>query len=144
MSDTELQIDLRLAMEDFFHAYKAFTAKPDEMLAKRGLARVHHRILFFVANAPGLSVKELLSALGVTKQAINMPLRQLVEMGLISTEAAEHDKRIKKLALTQEGLRLEEGLFKEQARLLMQSFGKTDAPHTQGWLAINKVMADKQ
>ena len=37
------------AMEAFFFGYQAFTAKPDEMLAKRGLSRVHHRILFFIA-----------------------------------------------------------------------------------------------
>ena len=46
------------------------------------LARVHHRILFFVALHPGLSVKDLLACLGVTKQAINIPLRQLMEMDL--------------------------------------------------------------
>lgn len=40
------------AMEAFFFGYQAFTAKPDEMLAKRGLSRVHHRILFFIAKYP--------------------------------------------------------------------------------------------
>jgi DNA-binding MarR family transcriptional regulator len=108
MPDTDSSIDLRAAMEVFFHAYKAFTAKPDEILARRGLARVHHRILFFVARYPGLSVKDLLGALDVTKQAINMPLRQLVEMGLIASVAASHDKRVKQLSLTSEGRKLEE------------------------------------
>uniref|UniRef100_UPI001F55C3F4 MarR family winged helix-turn-helix transcriptional regulator n=1 Tax=Pseudomonas aeruginosa TaxID=287 RepID=UPI001F55C3F4 len=57
-------------MEAFFFAYQAFTTKPDEMLARRGLGRVHHRVLFFIARYPGLSVKELLALLGVTKQAL--------------------------------------------------------------------------
>ena len=51
-------------MEAFFGAYRAFTAKPDEMLARRGLSRVHHRILFFISHQPGLSVSELLIRLG--------------------------------------------------------------------------------
>ena len=34
------------AMEAFFFGYQAYTAKADEMLARRGLSRVHHRILF--------------------------------------------------------------------------------------------------
>lgn len=68
------------AMEAFFFGYQAFTAKPDEMLAKRGLSRVHHRILFFIAKYPGLNMTELLGYLGVSKQALNMPLRQLIEM----------------------------------------------------------------
>ncbi|WP_242506811.1 MarR family transcriptional regulator, partial [Pseudomonas aeruginosa] len=72
-------------MEAFFFAYQAFTTKPDEMLARRGLGRVHHRVLFFIARYPGLSVKELLALLGVTKQALNIPLRQLLEMNLIGS-----------------------------------------------------------
>ncbi|MCO2652670.1 MarR family transcriptional regulator [Pseudomonas aeruginosa] len=75
-------------MEAFFFAYQAFTTKPDEMLARRGLGRVHHRVLFFIARYPGLSVKELLALLGVTKQALNIPLRQLLEMNLICFEEA--------------------------------------------------------
>ncbi len=127
-------------MEAFFHAYKTFTAKPDEMLARRGLARVHHRILFFVAHYPGLSVKDLLASLGVTKQAINIPLRQLIEMGLVATEAADHDKRVKRLTLTPEGKKLEEALHREQARLLTQAFGEAGSSATEGWLAVNSIL----
>lgn len=143
MPESTSSIDLRAAMEAFFHAYKAFTDKPDEMLAKRGLARVHHRILFFVARYPGLSVKDLLAALDVTKQAINMPLRQLVEMGLIASMAAAHDKRVKQLSLTQEGRKLEETLHREQAKLLMQAFAHTGETATEGWMAVNAQLAGK-
>ena len=93
-------------MEAFFFAYQAFTTKPDEMLARRGLGRVHHRVLFFIARYPGLSVKELLALLGVTKQALNIPLRQLLEMNLIGSATADDDKRKRLLGLTAEGVRL--------------------------------------
>ncbi|MCO1695624.1 MarR family transcriptional regulator [Pseudomonas aeruginosa] len=56
-------------MEAFFFAYQAFTTKPDEMLARRGLGRVHHRVLFFIARYPGLSVKE---ALGLTAEGVRL------------------------------------------------------------------------
>ena len=92
-------------MEAFFFAYQAFTTKPDEMLARRGLGRVHHRVLFFIARYPGLSVKELLALLGVTKQALNIPLRQLLEMNLIGSATADDDKRKRLLGLTAEGVR---------------------------------------
>ena len=144
MPDIDSSIDLRAAMEVFFHAYKAFTAKPDEILARRGLARVHHRILFFVARYPGLSVKDLLGALDVTKQAINMPLRQLVEMGLIASVAASHDKRVKQLSLTSEGRKLEEALHKEQARLLSQAFSRIGDTATRDWMAVNSQLAVRQ
>jgi DNA-binding transcriptional ArsR family regulator len=88
-------------MEAFFFGYQAFTAKADEMLERRGLSRVHQRIVFFIARYPNLSVKELLALLGVSKQALNMPLRQLQEMHLVDSVASETDKRKRLLELTE-------------------------------------------
>ena len=112
----------RQIMESFFLGYQAFTAKPDEMLARRGLSRVHHRILFFIASYPDLSVKELLSYLGVTKQALNTPLRQLIEMHLVESLTAEDDKRKRMLRFTAEGAKLEQALRREHVRLLQRAF----------------------
>lgn len=137
----ETRTDLRPAMEAFFHAYMAFTCKPDEILARRGLARVHHRILFFVARRPAMSIKELLASLGVTKQAINIPLRQLIEMGLIATRPDEQDKRIKRLTLTDEGTRLETDLHRQQVRLLERAFAATGPAAVEGWMKVNQELA---
>lgn len=128
-------------MEAFFFAYQAFTAKPDEMLARRGLGRVHHRILFFIARHPGLSVKELLALLGVTKQALNIPLRQLLEMDLISSAAADEDRRKRLLGLTGEGVRLEKALRREQSRLLQRCLEEAGGEAVAGWLAVNRTLA---
>lgn len=64
MLDLKNPTTQQAAMEAFFFGYQAFTAKADEMLERRGLSRVHQRIVFFIARYPGLSVKELLTALG--------------------------------------------------------------------------------
>jgi len=128
-------------MEAFFHAYMAFNGKPDEILAEQGLARVHHRILFFVARHPCLSVKALLASLGVTKQAINIPLRQLIELKLVETSHDLQDKRIKRLKLTDQGSQLEESLHKAQVRLLERAIGTTGPEAVSGWLQINQIMA---
>lgn len=131
-------------MEAFFFSYRAFTAKPDEMLARRGLSRVHHRILFFIARNPGLSVSQLLCALGVTKQALNLPLRQLLERDLIRSEACDNDKRRRLLALTAEGGKLEKTLRKEQGRLLQRAFDEAGEDAVRGWLAVNQAIAWSQ
>lgn len=128
-------------MQAFFYSYRAFTAKPDEMLARRGLSRVHHRILFFIARNPGLSVSQLLGALGVTKQALNTPLRQLTEMHLIRSEAADSDKRKRLLELTAEGNRLEKALRREQDLLLQRAFNEAGEEAVKGWLAVNQAIA---
>ncbi len=128
-------------MEAFFFGYQAFTAKPDEMLARRGLSRVHHRILFFIALYPGLSVKELLGYLGVSKQALSTPLRQLVEMRLVQSVTAEDDKRKRLLGFTAEGAKLEQALRREQARILQRVFAETGEQAVEGWLAVNRALS---
>ncbi len=128
------------AMEAFFFGYQAFTAKPDEILARRGLSRVHHRILFFIAKYPDLSVKELLAYLGVSKQALNTPLRQLMEMHLVESVVAADDKRKRLLSFTPEGAKLEKALRREQARLLERVFAEVGAQAVENWLSVNQAL----
>lgn len=127
-------------MEAFFFGYQAFTTKADEMLARRGLSRVHHRILFFIARYPGLSVTQLLGYLGVSKQALNIPLRQLQEMHMVEGAPAAADKRKRLLALTTEGSSLEQALRREQSRLLERVFQDAGEAAVQGWLQVNQLL----
>ena len=140
MLDLKSTTTQQAAMEAFFFGYQAFTAKPDEMLARRGLSRVHHRILFFIACYPGLSMKELLAALGVSKQALNIPLRQLMEMQLVESQPAANDKRKRLLGLTVEGAKLEQALRREQAKLLQRIFTDAGVAAVNGWLAVNQAL----
>ena len=64
-------------------------------------------MLYFVGRHPRLSVNALLGILAVSKQALNAPLRQLVERGLIAVEVASHDRRVRELTLTEDGSQLE-------------------------------------
>lgn len=128
------------AMEAFFFGYQAFTAKADEMLERRGLSRVHQRIVFFIARYPNLSVKELLASLGVTKQALNIPLRQLVEMHLVNSVTSETDKRKRLLELTDDGARFEQSLRREQVKLLERVFADAGETAVNGWLAVNLAL----
>lgn len=141
MIDLENSADQQTAMEAFFFGYQAFTAKADEMLARRGLSRVHQRILFFIARHPGLSVKELLGYLGVSKQALNIPLRQLQEMNLAQGVPAADDKRKRLLGLTAEGANLERALRREQVKLLQRAFDESGKHAVNGWLAVNKALS---
>lgn len=129
------------AMKAFFFGYQAFTAKADEMLARRGLSRVHHRILFFIAMYPGLSMKELLNYLGVSKQALNIPLRQLIEMHLVESQASTNDKRKRLLAFTAEGAKLELALRREQAKMLQRALDDTGEDAMNAWMQVNQALA---
>ncbi|POF42017.1 MarR family transcriptional regulator [Pseudomonas laurylsulfativorans] len=144
MLDLKNPLSQRQAMEAFFFGYQAFTAKADEMLERRGLSRVHQRIVFFIARYPNLSVKELLALLGVSKQALNMPLRQLLEMHLVDSVASETDKRKRLLELTAEGARFEQALRREQVKLLERVFGEAGEQAVNGWLAVNLALGEDQ
>ena len=57
------QAELNEAWRVMHFALRAVIAEPDRILATRGLTRMHHRILFFVAHTPGMSVGGLQATL---------------------------------------------------------------------------------
>ena len=75
--------DLRQAMELLYFGYRNFTAEADEMLTAHGYGRAHHRVLYFVGRQPGMTVKQLLALLEITKQSLARVLKTLVEDGAV-------------------------------------------------------------
>lgn len=135
---------LNSAQELLFFGYRAFTALPDEILAERGLARVHHRIIYFVGRDPGLSVNKLLSKLGVSKQALNAPLRRLQEIGLVCACLSENDRRVKCLTLTEAGAKLEAQLSVSQHKLLSSIFNICGQEAETGWRMVMTALANSE
>jgi len=142
MVDQTRQDELRRAIELLFFGYRAFTDRPDRILERRGLGRVHHRILYFVGRNPDISVKGLLEILAVSKQALSAPLRQLTEMKLVAVLAHAEDRRVKRLSLTQDGRRLEAELTGTQMRQLSEAFDKAGAADQAGWARVMASLAD--
>jgi DNA-binding MarR family transcriptional regulator len=131
--------ELRHAIELFYFGYRAFTEGPDRILAQKGLNRVHHRILYFVGRNADIHVTGLLEILAVSKQALNAPLRQLIEMKLVEDRPSEEDKRVKKLRLTRAGELLEGRLTETQMRWLDAHLG--DASAQAKWFAVMQGLA---
>ena len=136
LDDPALSDNLHGAIEQFYFAYRGFTDRPDRILERRGLGRVHHRILYFIGRRPDVSVRGLLDLLAVSKQALNAPLRQLMEMGLVGAEASPDDRRVKRLSLTAAGRKLEAELTEAQTRHLRAAFDRAGPEAQQGWSAV--------
>jgi DNA-binding MarR family transcriptional regulator len=134
---------LRLAIEQFYFGYRAFTAPPDLILDQRGLGRVHHRILYFVGRNPLISVNTLLGLLSVSKQALNAPLRQLIEMRLVAMDTAEHDRRVRQLTLTANGAKLEAQLTGTQMKQLLAAFEQSGANAEAGWHRVMRGLSEQ-
>jgi DNA-binding MarR family transcriptional regulator len=141
MIDLNRQEALRRAIELLYFAYREFTDRADRILERRGLGRVHHRILYFIARNPDISVRGLLKLLAVSKQALNAPLRQLMEMKLVVAAATAEDRRVKALRLTNEGERLEAELTGTQMEHLSAAFEQAGATSEKGWRRAMEELA---
>src|SRR5438477_11951672 len=95
----ELHFDL---IELLFFAYRDFVSDPDEVLAKLGFGRAHHRVLHFVNRNPGMKVAELLDVLKITKQSIGRVLKQLVDQSYVIQKKGV-DRRQRLLYVTPKG-----------------------------------------
>lgn len=143
MIDLKRQAELRESIELFYFAYRAFTSRPDCILAEQGLGRVHHRILYFVARYPDIAVHALLDILEVSKQALNGPLRQLIEKKLIDVRTAEHDRRFKQLRLSETGMQLEEQLTHTQMEHLATAFEAVANGAETSWQLVMRELPKK-
>src|SRR5579863_5567515 len=90
-------------IELLFFAYRDFVGDPDEVLAKLGFGRAHHRVLHFVNRNPGIKVADLLDILKITKQSLGRVLKQLIDEGYIVQREGAHDRRQRLLHVTPAG-----------------------------------------
>jgi DNA-binding MarR family transcriptional regulator len=90
-------------IELLFFAYRDFISDPDDVLAKLGFGRAHHRVLHFVNRNPGMKVAELLDVLKITKQSLARVLRQLIQEGYILQREGANDRRQRLLYVTPKG-----------------------------------------
>jgi DNA-binding MarR family transcriptional regulator len=128
--------DLNKALEAFYYAHRAIIARPDAILAQYGLSRVHHRILYFIARQPGLSVNDLLKCLDVTKQSLSAPMRKLLELRLVAAEVDVFDRRIKRLRLTADGEHLEHELTTHQRKRFAKAFDAAGPEGKAFWFQV--------
>src|SRR5499426_1705796 len=90
-------------IELLFFAYRDFVTEPDDVLAKFGFGRAHHRVLHFVNRNPGMKVAELLDILKITKQSLGRVLKQLVDEGYVVQKEGASDRRQRLLYVTSKG-----------------------------------------
>ena len=132
------------AWELMHFALRAVVAQPDALLAQRGLSRVHHRILFFVARQPEITVNQLLQVLNVSKQALNQPLRQLYAQQLVAFTPAPNDRRQRRLALTDAGKELERQLTGSQYAMFDAALAAAGPRGEAAWRRVMRHMAEAE
>src|SRR6266700_5340218 len=111
-------------IELLFFAYRDFISDPDDVLAKFGFGRAHHRVLHFVNRNPGMKVAELLDILKITKQSLGRVLKQLVDQGYVVQKEGENDRRQRLLYVTPKGEQLAMKLAGLQTERIARALGE--------------------
>lgn len=127
---------LRRPIELLFFAYRDFTGVADRALAAIGFGRAHHRAVYFVGRAPGITVGELLDILRITKQSLAPVLRELIARGYVAQRADAVDRRRRRLFLTEKGAALERDLTRRQSRLIARAFAAAGAGARTGFEVV--------
>lgn len=133
---------LRQGIEAMFFAYRGFTADPDRILAEMAYGRAHHRAIHFINRAPGTTVNNLLTILGVTKQSLNRVLRTLIADGLVESRVGKVDKRERHLFLTEEGRALEAKLSDAQRARMRAAYKEAGPEAVTGFKRVLEAMMD--
>lgn len=145
MHDLNNQLDrkteLNKALEAMYYGFRSFIIRPDQRLAELNLARVHHRILYFIGSNPACSVSELLHKLRATKQYIHQPLRRLMKERYVVATTDKIDRRVKRLSLTAKGEALESELSNIQRNQFERVFSKAGKKSEQGWIQVMALLA---
>jgi DNA-binding MarR family transcriptional regulator len=131
-----LEEPLDEAMELMHFAFRRVIEAPDRVLAERGFSRLHHRILYVVGHNPGIGIGDVVTLLGVTKQAAHGPVRELCDADLLTMERPGDDRRKKALRLSTEGRRLERRLAHMQHRIFRRAFADAGSGAEDGWREV--------
>ncbi|CAK1241613.1 MarR family transcriptional regulator [Fructobacillus evanidus] len=117
-----MEIDQKLPT--IFFAYQEFASLVD--LSQYDLTQNQHRMLFIISSLEDVNIKKILVLIGISKQAANVAIRDLMEKGLVTEHRSTVDKRVKYLQLTPEGIDLNDQINLEQKRLLDRYFDEAN------------------
>ncbi len=122
-------------------AFRGLVSQADRYLEKHGLSRVHHRILYILARADGISVGGLLETLGISKQALHRPMKYLQDNGYVVAERDAIEHRVKLLRLTPKGTRMERTASDFERTAMEFALGKMSSSDQKAWREVMIALA---
>ena len=131
-------------IELLFFAYRDFVTEPDDVLAKFGFGRAHHRVLHFVNRNPGMKVAELLDILKITKQSLGRVLKQLVDQGYVLQKEGANDRRQRLLYVTGKGEALVMKLAGLQTARISSALAELGSPEAARRFLVAMIDADNR
>ena len=119
-----------------------FTTDAREPLGAQGFGRIHHRILFFVNQRPGITVKELITVMRVSHQNLRGSMLQLIDQGYLLSKVGEEDRRQKRTYTSAKGLELIERLSHAQFTRIRRAFTAAGPEAVKTFLNVHRLLMD--
>lgn len=135
--------ELNLALESMHFGFRAMIFNPDQRLAKLGLSRIHHRLLYFIARQPDCSINELLQSMRISKQYLHLPLKKLIDRGYVVQKLDSGDRRIRRIRLTAKGRKLEYELTEVQRQRFDEIFKQVGPTAEKHWRQVMALLSEQ-
>ena len=131
---------VRRGIDLLFFAHNHFWRTIDAQLAEQNMGRAHFRALYFIARQPSLTVSDLLSFLGVSKQSLGRTLKELKARSLIQTQPGLYDRRQRELYLTASGEATESALFAALREAMSRAYSDVEQEAVTGFWQVSEAL----
>lgn len=128
--------ELERGLELLYFAGHQLNLDAMALRTQAAIDELDHQALFLINRQPGITLAELCTALGVTKQTLSRHLRRLGEEGLIELAAAGGDRRKRPLRLTGKAAALVAEIKTLQKRRLRLAFKRAGASAVEGFARV--------
>ncbi len=113
----------------------------DHVLAKHGIGRPHHRVLYFCNRFPGISVRELMAILRISNQALARTTTQLVALSFLEQRYSQSDRRVRQHFLSRKGEALLAKLLRHQVEQVAGAMASMTPREIDGlWFGLETIM----
>ena len=132
--------EVRRGIEFMFFANAALWRSVDARLAEFDLGRAHYRALYFIARQPNITIADLLSLLGITKQSLGRVLKELESREYVTTRAGNRDRRHKELRLTDAGRAAEKLMFTAMRDAMSRAYTHAGQQAVTGFWQVSEAL----
>jgi DNA-binding MarR family transcriptional regulator len=132
--------EVRRGIEFMFFANAALWRSVDAKLAEFDLGRAHYRALYFIAREPNITIADLLTLLGITKQSLGRVLKELESREYVTTRAGNRDRRHKELRLTDAGRATEKTVFSAMRDAMSRAYTHAGQQAVTGFWQVSEAL----
>ena len=107
---------LKDLIEKLFIGYRETFSDSKKILNKYKIGLAHQKVIHLLSMYEGITISELLKRLKVTKQSLNIVLKDLIKLDIIIFKKDEQDTRIKHVFLNDKGKKIFNEIFEIQKK----------------------------